>query len=63
MPESEHSSLPESEPSSLEEGCLKVSLRVWRKGAGTRDFEFGGRVPESEFGGRVPESEPWSVKQ
>ena len=33
---------------SLEEGCWNASLRVWRKGAGKRAFEFGGTVPESE---------------
>ena len=42
---------------------------VWRKSAGNRGLERGGRVPESEgwgmeeecekYGGRVPESEAW----
>ena len=40
--------MPESEVWSVEEGCRKARLGVWRKGAGKRGLECGGRVQESE---------------
>ena len=40
--------MPRSEAWSVEEGCRKTRLRVWRKGAGKRDLECGERVSESE---------------
>ena len=38
----------ENEAWSVEEGCRKTRLRVWKKGAGKRSLECGRRVPESE---------------
>ena len=45
--------MPENETWSVKEGCRKTRLGVWRKGAGKRGLECGGRVPESEA---------WSVR-
>ena len=46
--------VPEIEAWGVEEGCRKVRLGVWWKGAGKRGLECGGRVPESEA---------WSVEE
>ena len=40
--------MPEIETWTLEEGCRKSRLGLWRKCAGNQDSDFGGSVPEIE---------------
>ena len=46
--------MPEIAAWIVEEECRKARLGAWRKSAGIRGLEHGGRVPESEA---------WSVKE
>ena len=65
--------VPESEAWSVEEGCRKTRLGVWRKRVGKRGLDHRERMPGIEGkgagmrglegGGRVPENEAWSVEK